>query len=151
MASFLLRSSFFRTTRPMASSEATAYYRPAPRRTDSIPEWEQRPCDNGYKSVLTNSLLVCQRHVSWIKGLGKNPQKEWTHSLLAVPFVQGYPTMTPGTPKKRWHLYTSIAMMTRDVFTSVPTKTQKKNRNACIDAPQSVAQKKKNSPKIEHS
>ena len=85
---FLLRSSFFRTTRPLASSEATAYYRPAPGRTDGIPERDQRPRDNGYKSVFTNSWLVRQRHRSWIKGLGKNPQNEWTRSLLAVPFVR---------------------------------------------------------------
>ena len=31
---FLLRSSFFRTTAPLASSEATAYYRPVPCRTE---------------------------------------------------------------------------------------------------------------------
>ena len=55
----LLWSSFFRTTRPLASSEATTYYRPAPGRTDGIPERDQRPRDNGYKSVFTNSWLVC--------------------------------------------------------------------------------------------
>ena len=99
MASFLLRSSFYHTTRPLASSEAMAYYRPAPGRTDGIPERDQRPCDNGYKSVFTNSWLVRQRHRSWIKGLGKSPQKEWTRSLLAVPFVRGHPTVTPGTPR----------------------------------------------------
>ena len=37
---FLLRSPFFRTTRPLASSEATAYYRPALGRADGIPERE---------------------------------------------------------------------------------------------------------------
>ena len=31
--------------------------------------------DNGYKSVFTNSWLVRQWNRSWIKGLGKNPQK----------------------------------------------------------------------------
>ena len=31
--------------------------------------------DSGYKSVFTNSWLVRQRNRSWIKGLGKNPQK----------------------------------------------------------------------------
>ena len=41
-----------------------------------IQERDKRPCDNGYKSVFTNSWLVCQRHMSWIKGVGKNPQKE---------------------------------------------------------------------------
>ena len=35
---FLLRSSLFRTTNTVASSEAQADYRPAPGRTDSIPE-----------------------------------------------------------------------------------------------------------------
>ena len=39
------------------------------------------------------------RHRSWIKGLGKNPQKERTRSLLAVPFVRGHPTMAPETPR----------------------------------------------------
>ena len=29
---------------------------------------DQRPCDNGYKSIFTNSWLVHQRHRSWIKG-----------------------------------------------------------------------------------
>ena len=96
---FLLRSSFFCTTRPLASSEAMAYYRPVPDQTDSIPERDQRPCDNGDKFVFTKSWLVRQRHRSWIKGLGKNPQKEWTRSLLAGPFVRGHPTVTPGTPR----------------------------------------------------
>ena len=55
--------------------------------------------DNGYKSIFTNSWLVRHRNRSWIKGLGKNPQKEWTHSLLAVPFVQGHRTVAPWTPR----------------------------------------------------
>ena len=133
---FLLRSSFFCTTtcRPLASSEATAYYRPVPGRTDSIPERDQRPHDNGYtcKSVFTNSWLVRQRH---IKGLGKNPQKDWTRSLLAVPFVRGHPTMTPGSPRNDgvytrqspwWHV-------TRGIVYKSSGKTHK-NQNAYIDA-----------------
>ena len=43
--------------------------------------------DNGYKSVFTNSWLVRQRNRSWIKGLGKNPQKSelihWRQCLLS--------------------------------------------------------------------
>ena len=38
----LLRSSFFRTTSTIASSEAPADYQPAPGQTDSIPERHQR-------------------------------------------------------------------------------------------------------------
>ena len=41
--------------------------------------------DNGYKSIFTNSWLVCQRNRSWIKGLGKNPQKsELIHCLKCL-------------------------------------------------------------------
>ena len=64
----------------LASSDATAYYRPAPGRTDGIPIK-----DHGYKSVFTNSWLVRQRNTSWIKGLGKNPQKsELVHCLQCL-------------------------------------------------------------------
>ena len=82
---FLLRSSFFRTTSTIASSEATAYYRPTPGQTDSIPERHQRQYK--YKSVFTNSWLVRQRNMSWIKGLGTNRQKSelihWRQCLLS--------------------------------------------------------------------
>ena len=78
-------SSFFRTTRPLASSEATAYYRPAPGRTDSIPERHQRQ----WIWIRLYKFLagMCQRNRSWIKGLGKNPQKSelihWRQCLLS--------------------------------------------------------------------
>ena len=50
-------------------------------------------------SLQLTARTVCQRRRSWIKGLGKNPQKELTHSLFEVPFVRGHPTMTPGTQR----------------------------------------------------
>ena len=56
--------------------------------------------DNGYKSVFTNCSLVRQRNMSWIK--------EWTRSLLAVPFVRGYRTVNPRTPRNDC-VYTSQA------------------------------------------
>ena len=43
--------------------------------------------DNGYKSVFTNLWLEHQQNRSWIKGLGKNPQKSelihWRQCLLS--------------------------------------------------------------------
>ena len=51
-----------------------------------------------YKSVFTNSWLVRQRNRSWIKGLGKKSTKEWTRSLLALPFRPGPPNRGPVTP-----------------------------------------------------
>ena len=68
---FLLRSSFLRTIRPLASSDGLL----------STSTWSNRRHTgersklHGYKSVFTNSWLVRQRNRSWIKGLGKNPQK----------------------------------------------------------------------------
>ena len=106
----------------LASSDTTSYYRPAPDRTDGTPDRDERPRDNGYKSVFTNSWLVCQRHRSWIKGLGKNQQKEWTRSLFAVPFVWGHWTVTPWTLRndcvhtsqpQQWHA-------TRGMLISLP-------------------------------
>ena len=89
--------------------------------------------DNGYKSVFTNSWLVRQRNRSWIKGLGKNQQKEWTRSLLAVPFVPGHWTVNPQTPEKRLHVYKSSATMARHAWhvDKAPAKTHK-NRIACL-------------------
>ena len=124
---FFLRPSFFHTIRLLASSDATAYNRPAPGRTDGIPERDQRPRDNGYKFVFTNSWLIHQRHRSWIKGLGKNPQKEWNRSWFAVPSVRGHPTVTPGIPRNDG-VYTFIAMMARHtwrVYKSSGRNTQK--------------------------
>ena len=43
MASFLLRSSFFRTTSTVASSEAPAGYRPAPGRTETSKTMDINP------------------------------------------------------------------------------------------------------------
>ena len=130
MASFLLQSSFFRTIRPLASSEATAYYQPAPGRTDGIPEREIK--DNGYKSVFTNSWLVRQRNRSWIKGLGKNPQKSWQ-----------LPNREPTDSEKRLRVYKSSAMMACHAWyvDKAPTKTHK-NRNARLDALRSAVPKK---------
>ena len=63
---FLLWSSFFRTTSTVASSEAPADYQPAPGQ---------------------NLCLELQQNRSWIKGLGKNPQKSelihWRQCLLS--------------------------------------------------------------------
>ena len=75
-------------------SSAQLGRRQAPKQRPSI---DQRPVkqtaftteikDNWYKSVFTNSWLVRQRNGSWIKGLGKNPQKSqliyWRQCLLS--------------------------------------------------------------------
>ena len=71
----LLWSSFFRTTSTVASSEAPANYRPAPGRTDGVPERHQRQWIIN-PSVQISKCLELQQNRSWIKGLiGKNPQK----------------------------------------------------------------------------
>ena len=113
-------------SRPLASSDAMAYFRP-----------DQEPHDNRYKSVFTISWLVCQRNRSWIKGLGKNQQKEWTRSLFAVPFDQGHRTVTPWTPnrdpmdsEKQLHVSTSASTMAHHVWHV--DKAPGRNRNAYL-------------------
>ena len=126
---FLLRSSFFRTTRALASSEAMAYYRPAPGRTDSI---RRDINDNGYKCVFTNSWLVRQKNRSWIKGLDKNPQKSelihWQQWLLS-----GAPNRVPLGFRETLaciHIILHNVMATCGMLSRLPAKLTKK-RNAC--------------------
>ena len=61
----------------------------------------QHPVERHIKerSKTMNSWLVRQRNRSWIKGLGKNQQKEWTRSLLGEPYVRGHRTVTPWTQR----------------------------------------------------
>ena len=110
-----------------------AYYGPVPGRTDSIPVRDQRPRNNGYKSICTISWLVCQKKRSWIKGLGKNQQKEWNRSLFAVPSVRGHRTVTPWTPRNncvytrraaQWHA-TCVVLIR-------PARHTRRIRNACL-------------------
>ena len=42
------------------------------------------PLDNGEIFLYSRSWLVGKRNRCWIKGLGKNPQKEWALSLFVV-------------------------------------------------------------------
>ena len=112
---FLLRSSFFCTTRPLASSEATAYYRPVPGRTDGIPERDQRPRDNGYKSVFTNSWLVVKAQVL-DKGIRQKSTKRVNSFIACSAFCPGPPNRDPKDSEKRWRVYTSTAMMARHAW-----------------------------------
>ena len=101
----------------MASSDTMTYYRSVPGQTDGIPERDQRPCDDGYKSVFT---------ISWIKESGKNQQKEWTRSLFAVPSVRGHRTVTPWTPRNNC-VYTRQAAQWH-----ATCGHPGRNRNACL-------------------
>ena len=91
-----------------------------------------------YKSVFTNLCLELQQNRSWIKGLGKNPQKsELIH--CDVPFVRGHRSVFPRTPRNTG-VYTrhptfvtatsGVLTRTRLPFTRCPTGGRKKI--ACI-------------------
>ena len=99
MAHITVKGFIHFTTSTVASSEAPADYRPAP--------------DNGYKSVFTNLWLERQRNRSWIKGLGKNPQKSPKIHKRVNSFIDGS-AFCPGAPKhvssdseKHLRVYTS--------------------------------------------
>ena len=67
------------------------------------------------------------------KGIRQKSTKEWTRSLLAVPFDS----------EKRLHVYKSSATMSRHVWhvNKAPAKTHK-NRNARLDALRSAVSTK---------
>ena len=83
--------------------------------------------DNEYKSALTNSWLVRQRNRSWIKGLGKNPQKSELVHCWQCLLSGGYWTVNPRTPRNDC-VYTSQAPQwhgMRGVLTRLPPKHTK--------------------------
>ena len=82
------------------SAYATADYPARPGRPHGQTYQHKSPFDNGEIFLHSHSWLVGQRNRCWIKGLGKNPQKEWAQSLFAVPFVRGLPSVTRWTPRK---------------------------------------------------
>ena len=86
--------------------------------------------NHGYKSVITNYWLVRQRNWSWIKGLGKNPQK----SELCLQCLLSGATEPYTRQPAQWHA-------TDDVLTRLPAKMHI-NRNACLDALRSPFQQK---------
>ena len=68
------------------SAYATAKFPARPGRPHGQTYQHKSPLDNGEIFLYSRSWLVGQRNRCWIKGLGKNPQKEWARSLFAVPF-----------------------------------------------------------------
>ena len=101
----------------------------------SVKQTAYRRAIKDHGSVFTNYWLVLN------KGIRQKSTKEWTCSLLAVPFVQGHWTVNPQTPRNdcmytrqpaQWHA-------TGDVLIRLPAKTHK-NWNACLDALQSPFQ-----------
>ena len=135
---FLLWSSFFHTTSTVASSEAQADYQTAPGRTDGVPERHQR------QWIINPSLcLELQQNRSWIKGLGKNPQKSelihWRQCLLSV----GTEACSLGL-RENTGMYTrhpTFVTATSGVLTPASGKTLKK-RNACLHAVQQAVENK---------
>ena len=83
-----------------------------------------------YKSVFTNLCLELQQNRSWIKGLGKNPFTHsipFTHSLTAVPFVQGHRSVFPRTPRNTgvYTRHPTFVTATSGVLTRLPAKLSK--------------------------
>ena len=115
MASFLLWSCFFSTIKPLASSDATAYYRPAPGRTDGIPDRDERPHVNGYKSVFTNSWLVTSKEQVLDKGIRQKSTKRVNTFVVCSAFCPGPrpPNCDPMDSEKRLRAYKSAAAMAR--------------------------------------
>ena len=128
---FLLRSSFFRTTRLLASSEATAYYRPAPGRTNSIPERHQR---QWIYIRLYKFLAGTSKEQVVDKGIRQKSTKEWTYSLTSVPFVRGHQTVSPRTPRNTCVYTHHLAQChaTCGVLTRLPAKLAKTETESVV-------------------
>ena len=102
---FLFRSSFFSTTRPLASSAATAYYRPAPSRTDSIPERE-----------IYNFFAGMSKEQVFDKGIRQKSTERVNSFIVCSAFCPGPPNRDPMDSKKQLRVYTSGRTMARHVW-----------------------------------
>ena len=80
-----------------------------------------------YKSVFTNLYLELQQNMSWIKGLGKNPQKSelihWRQCLLSG----GHRSVFPRTPRNTgvYTRHPTFVTAASDVLTRLPAKLSK--------------------------
>ena len=95
-----------------------------------------------YKSVFTNLCLELKQNRSWIKGLGKNPQKSelihWRQCLLS-----GGIKRVPSDSEKHRRVYTSSNVCHSHEW-RVDTASGKtlKKRNACLHTVRQAVEKK---------
>ena len=77
------------------------------------------------------------------KGIRQKSTKEWTHSLTAVPFVQGHRSVFPRIPRNTgvYTRHPTFVTATSGVLTRLPAKLSKK-RNACLHAVRQAVGKK---------
>ena len=68
------------------------------------------------------------------KGIRQKSTKEWTHSLMAVPFVRGHRTVSPRTPRKHLHVhtYTSSHTMSRPRVACWHGSRQNSQKTECV-------------------
>ena len=100
---------------------------------------DQRPVEQtayrreikGLVTMDINPSLQCQKNRSWIKGLGKNQQKEWTHYLQCL--LSGATEPCPMDSEKQLRVYTSGRTMARHMWRvdKAPGHPHR-NRNACL-------------------
>ena len=104
----------------VCSAYATADFPPRPGRPHGHTYQHKSPFDDGEIFLNLHSWLVGQRNRCWIKGLGKNPQKEWARSLFAVPFVRRLLSVTRW---RKWHVCQRVRIykiMPQNVYTRTP-------------------------------
>ena len=103
------------------SAYAMADYPARPGQPHGQTYQHKSPLDDGEIFLYSRSWLVGQRNRCWIKGLCKNPQKEWARSLFAVLFVRGLPSLTRWTLKNKLSAKVRISrIMPQNVYTRPP-------------------------------
>ena len=115
----------FRTTSTVASSEAPADYQPAPGRTDGVSGEASKTMD--YKFVFTILCLELQQNRSWIKGLGKNPQKSELIHWRQCLWSGGTEACSLGLRETRAciHVIQRLSQATSGMLTRLPAKLSK--------------------------
>ena len=104
---------------PVFSNKVWADFPERPGRPQGQTYQHKSPLDDGEIFLYSRSWLVGQRNRCWIKGLGKNPQKEWARSLFAVPFA-GVSQAWPAGLRENGMSVRISRIMPQNVYTRPP-------------------------------
>ena len=107
--------------------------------------------DHGYKSVFTNSWLVHQRNRSWIKGLGKNPQKSELIHCWQCLLSEATEPWTHGLREPIACIYTSASAMARHGWCVDKAPGQNTHKSECVFRRSPIAVPTKNCVFIQYT
>ena len=107
--------------------------RPAHSRKDGISYIDQKASIQWIQNLpLQNPCLLHQKNRCSIKGLGKYQQREWTHSLFAVPIVRNHLAVVELTPRSKCMYTRHPRFMSRHEWRVDKSAARTRKKSECV-------------------